>query len=120
MRLLITSAGRRGYIVDYFIKELDGIGEVFVGNSDPFATSLYHGTKYVITPPIYDRAYLGFLCDFCEKNRITDILSLFDLDITVLAKYKNQFKNRGVNILVSDSNIVDICNDKWKTYLFCI
>ncbi len=120
MRLFITSAGRRGYIVDYFEKELDGIGEVFVGNSNPYATSLYHGAKYVITPPVYDSAYVDFLQDFCKKYGITDILSLFDMDVTILSGYKNLFRNLGVNILVSDLEIVDICNDKWKTYLFCV
>ena len=36
----------------------------------------------------------------------------------VLAKNKKKFEKIGTRIIVSDTKIIDICNDKWKTYLF--
>ena len=81
MNILLTSAGRRGYLVEYFKKALEGIGEVHVGNSTPVSPSFYYADHAVVTPLIYDEAYIPFLLDYCKKNHIDAVLSLFDVDL---------------------------------------
>lgn len=119
MNMLITSAGRRGYFVEYFKKELGGSGKVYVGNSSPISPAFAFADECVVTPLIYDETYIPFLLDFCQKKHIDFLLSLFDIDMLVLAKNKEKFKEIGTEVIVSSPQVVSFCNDKWQTYLFC-
>lgn len=121
MNILITSAGRRGYIIKYFkdaLKEYGG--KVFAGNSSSLSTAFEYADESVITPMIYDKAYIPFLLDFCIKNEIKVIISLFDIDLLILAQNERVFRGYGIKVIVSRESVIQICNDKWKTYRFCL
>lgn len=114
MNVLLTSAGRRGYMVNYFKEALHGMGKVYVGNCDENATSFLYADKTVVTPLIYDNNYISFLLDYCIRENITVIVPLFDIDLYVLSKNKHLFESKGICIIVSDVPVIKNCNDKWK------
>ncbi len=118
MKILLTSAGRRGYLVKYFKEALGKNGEVHVANSSKLCPAFIYADHTVITPLIYDKMYISFLKNYCIEKKINAIISLLDIDLLVLAKHKQEFANLGVTIIVSSSEIVEICNDKWNTYNF--
>ncbi|MCM1125482.1 MAG: ATP-grasp domain-containing protein [Lachnospiraceae bacterium] len=119
MNLLITSAGRRGYIVEYFKKVIGDDGKVYVGNSSSFSSAFSAADGCIVTPLIYDKEYIPFLLNFCESHCIDFLVSLFDVDLLILAQNKCKFAEAGTRVIVSSPEVVDRCNDKWKTYLFC-
>ena len=118
MNLLITSVGRRTYLVNYFKEALNGMGLVHVANSTPVSPAFLVADNTVVTPLIYDEAYIPFLLNYCKENEIDAVISLFDIDLPILAKNKDKFEQIGVKVVVSDYSIIDVCNDKWKSYLF--
>ncbi len=118
MNILLTSVGRRAYMVKYFQEVLAGTGEVHVCNSDDLTVAFRYADKSVISPLIYDDDYIPFLLTYCKENRIDILISLFDIDLLMLAKYKKNFDEIGTKVIVSDEEFVTICNDKWRTYLF--
>lgn len=120
MNILLTSAGRRGYMVEFFKQALGGQGLVHTGNSSALSPAFYYADRHVVTPIIYDDNYIPFLKEYCAANEIKVIVSLFDIDLMVLAKHKEEFAKMGVTVAVSDPEVIDICNDKWKTYEFCV
>lgn len=118
MNILLTSVGRRAYMVKFFQQALAGSGLVHVCNSDDKTVAFHYADKSVISPLIYDEGYIPFLLNYCKENRIDLLLSLFDIDLPVLAKNKDKFEAIGTRVIVSDPKIIDICNDKWKTHNF--
>lgn len=120
MNVMLTSAGRRAYMVKYFKEVLGDSGKVYVCNSDDKSIAFKYADEKVISPLIYDENYIPFLLDYCKRNSINILISLFDIDLLMLARHKNQFKEIGTKVIVSDPQIVEICNDKWKTYQFLI
>ncbi len=118
MNILLTSVGRRAYMVKYFQEALAGTGEVHVCNSDDLTVAFQYADKSVISPLIYDDNYIPFLLEYCKENRIDLLISLFDIDLLMLAKHKKDFGKIGTRVIVSNEEFVSICNDKWKTYLF--
>ena len=118
MNILLTSAGRRSYLVRYFKEALGDAGEVHAANSSPDSPALKFADKAVVTPLIYDDNYINFLKAYCKENRINAILSLFDIDLPVLSKHKEEFDQIGVTVIVSGEEVIDICNDKLKTFNF--
>lgn len=120
MNVLLTSVGRRAYMVKYFKEVLGKIGSVHVSNSDDKTVAFQYADKSVVTPLIYDENYISFLIEYCKNNHIDFLISLFDIDLLVLAKNKQKFEEIGTRLIVSDVNIIEICNDKWKTYEFLL
>lgn len=118
MNILFTSVGRRSYLVEYFKKALGERGEVHAANSSEISPAFLVADKSVVTPLIYDENYIPFLVEYCKQNNIEAIISLFDIDLPILARNKKQFREIGVRVIVSEPDVVHICNDKWETYLF--
>ncbi|KGK10165.1 ATP-grasp domain-containing protein [Vibrio navarrensis] len=120
MNILLTSVGRRTYLVNYFkdaLKSRDG--KVFAANSiETYALTQADG--FTITPPIYSDGYIDYLIRYCLKYNIRAIISLFDIDLPVLSKHKCEFEKNGIRVVVSDESVIEICNDKWKTYQFLV
>jgi len=116
MNILLTSAGRRSYIVDYF-KIVEGIGKVYASNS-VYTIALKRADGYFISPLIYDPEYISSIIDFCKKNEVKAVLSLFDIDILVLAQNAEEFKKNNIELILAPADFVKICNDKYATYEF--
>ncbi len=118
MNILLTSVGRRAYLVKYFKEALNGEGEVHVSNSDDLTVAFSYADKRTVSPLIYSEQYIPFLLNYCQQNSIDVMLSLFDIDLYVLAKHKAAFAAIGTRVIVSEPEWIEVCNDKWKTYLF--
>lgn len=118
MNILLTSVGRRAYMVKYFQQALEGDGEVHVCNSEDKTVAFHYADQSVISPLIYSDEYIPFLLEYCRENRIAILISLFDIDLPVLARNKERFEEIGTRVIVSRPELIEICNDKWKTYQF--
>ncbi len=118
MNVMLTSVGRRAYMVKYFKEVLGNDGKVYVCNSDDKSIAFKYADEKVISPLIYDENYIPFLLDYCQKNMIDILISLFDIDLLILARHKKEFEEIGTKVIVSEPQIVEVCNDKWETYNF--
>lgn len=118
MNVLLTSAGRRAYIVDYF-KQAKGIGKVFASNSD-YTIALKRADGYFISPLIYSDEYIPSIISFCKENDVKVVLSLFDIDLYVLAQHEKEFKDAGIELILAPASFIRVCNDKYETYKFIL
>ncbi len=118
VNILLTTVGRRSYMVEYFKKALDGAGEVHAANGTAQSPAFRVADKSVVTPLIHDDNYIPFLLSYCQENKINAVISLFDVDIPVLSKHKADFAAIGTRVITADPWVTEICNDKWKTYQF--
>ncbi len=121
MNILITSCGRRAYLIEYFKEALkkEGVcGLVHASNATEFTPCASVADRFVKTPLIYEAGYIDFLIDYCKENDIKAVISLFDIDLPVLAKNKPRFEAEGITVVVSSPEFVEICNDKLLTCEF--
>lgn len=94
-----------------------GKGKVFAANSE-YTHALSLADDSVITPLIYSEAYIPFILDYCKVNGISVVISLFDIDLPILSKNQKLFAEHNIKLIVSDFNVINICNDKWLTFSF--
>jgi carbamoyl-phosphate synthase large subunit len=119
LNILLTSVGRRNYMVEYFKEALKPYnGKVYAMNSDLDASALWLADEYVKAPLIYDSTYKVILLDFCKTKNIQLVISLFDIELPVLSKLKSEFQDHGISIVVGDEWLTAMANDKWKTQEF--
>ena len=118
MNILITSVGIRGYLVRYFQETLKNGGKIFAADCSEYSPALYGADDYFILPNVSNKNYVNKLIEICGKNEIEGIVSLNDLELPILAKNKSKFSDKGIEVIVSEPNVVDICYDKYKTFMF--
>lgn len=116
--ILLTSVGRRAYLVKWFREALAGAGEVHVVNSDPATPAFASADRAETCPLIYSDGYIPFLLDYVRENRIGAVLSLFDIDIPVLAAHRADFIRLGCFPVVASPRTAAICNDKLRSARF--
>lgn len=117
MNILLTSVGRRTYMVSYFKDALKGIGKVHAANSHK-THAMNMADQWVITPYIHTAGYVDFLLSYCIDNQINAIISFFDIDLPVLSRNTSRFEANGIRVIVSSTECVRICYDKWLTFEF--
>lgn len=119
MNILLTSVGRRNYMVKYFEEAVKPYGgKVFVMNSTKDAVGMIISDYANISPLTYDSNYSDFLLNFSVRNNIDIIIPFFDVGLPKLAALKELFKKNGVRIIVGDKWLTTMANDKWATYKF--
>lgn len=120
MNILLTSVGRRTYLVNYFKEAIGNDGKVHVSNSSPITPAFQEADYSIVTPLIYDQEYIPFLLSYCEKHEIDILISLFDIDLPVLSESKEKFADIGTKVIVSEPKVIKVCNDKFLTNKFLI
>lgn len=88
-----------------------------MGNCN-WAPTFLEADNFVITPLIHSENYIDFLINYCKINYIDVILPLFDVDLPVLASSIDRFNEHSINVIVSHKDVINICNDKWKSFKF--
>jgi len=118
MNLLLTCAGHRNYLIEYFKEVLGEKGNVFAANSYPETTAMLAADKSFVLPQVNHPDYINILLKLCIDNDIKLIIPLLDIELPLLAKSKDAFLKQGIFIHVSSPSVVELCQDKWETYLF--
>ena len=62
--------------------------------------------------------YLGQLTDIVEKDRVNLLVPTTDLDLRLLAQNTGLFEQLGCHVLISRPDVIDICQDKRRTFQF--
>lgn len=120
LNILILSCGTRNKIVQYFKKELGSNGLVIATDCSDLAPALYEADKHFIVPRMGDEGYLDVIFSICKENNIKAVLSLIDPELSLLAEHKQAFLDIGAMPIISDSDVVDMCFDKYKMFEFLV
>lgn len=121
MNVLITCAGRRNYIVDYFKDAVHPTGgKVHVFNTDSNSAAFWRGDEAVISPFATDPNYAAFLENYCTTHDIRAVFSCMDVDLSILADIKDKFAGIGITVIVADLWVTDMAFDKLKTHQFLV
>jgi carbamoyl-phosphate synthase large subunit len=118
MNILLSCSGRRNYLVQYFEDALRGTGRVFVADaSDQAPTALEGRGSFLRVPPVSDESYHDALLEACHRNSIKLLISLNDFELPLLARQSSRFHSHGIIPVVSSPDVVELCFDKWRTFL---
>jgi carbamoyl-phosphate synthase large subunit len=117
MKILLSSIGRRGYLVKYFKEALNDTDEVWGADNSPYAPALQFCDKAVLLPGINTLPYAEQLLTLCRDNAIDMVVPLIDPELEVLSAQYKQFNDNGVMVVVSPHKTIELTYDKYQTYL---
>lgn len=111
--MLLTCAGRRNFLVDFFRTALGGRGQVIACDANAGAPALAVADQRVVVPALGDPGYFDVLWSICREKRVRLIVSVNDLEVGGLAQNAPRFRAIGTIPLVPGPDAVAACQDKW-------
>jgi carbamoyl-phosphate synthase large subunit len=118
--VLVLSAGRRVSLVQAFTKAIVDLkidGDIFAADMKPTMSAACNVlNKSFILPHVVEDEYISELKKLCVKESIKLVVPTIDTELLKLAKHKQEFKELGIIIVVSDSELVVPCRDKRLTH----
>ncbi|MCG3178518.1 MAG: hypothetical protein BIFFINMI_00846 [Phycisphaerae bacterium] len=112
--VLLTSAGRRSYLVHYFRQALAGQGRVICANMYPDTPAMLVADEAVVVPPSYSDSYIPTILELCRSRQVGVICSLHDWDTFVLSRHLADLRAVGAVPVIPDAEWGRICLDKYE------
>lgn len=116
LNVLLTCAGRRNYLVEWFRQALSGRGAVMVADASPDASALQEADRGFLVPPVTDPSYMDVLVEICRRNAVGLLFPLNDLELPALARSRERLLAAGTFPVVASPAVVDLCFDKLATF----
>lgn len=120
--ILFTSSGRRVQLITEFrnaMEKVDTSGKIVtVDASNLAATSRFSHAHYLVPSFHCTDEYIHSLIEICQKEQVGLLIPLHEGELLTLLKARNRFEAIGTRILLSDQQVIEICKDKYETYLF--
>jgi carbamoyl-phosphate synthase large subunit len=76
--------------------------------------------KGFLVKPTTHAEYIKQLLSIVKTNKVKLLVPTVDLDLELLSQNKPKFAAMGCCVLISEPEVVDICQDKRKTYRFLL
>ena len=118
MNILLTSIGRRYYLIKYFKKNLNSNIKIISTNSSNHTSAKNYSNFFYLSPKIESKSYLKFILSIIKKHKIKLIVPLIDIDSKKLSKNIEMINKFNATLISPPHRIVNIINDKFKLYEF--
>lgn len=120
--VLITSAGRRVTLVrafQYELKQFAPSAHVYATDARPqLSAACQVAHRAFQTLRVTESGYAEQLKQLCLEHGIQLVVPTIDTELKVLAMHREEFSQAGIEIVVSDLPLIQICRDKRLTNQF--
>jgi len=122
INVMVTSAGAGPAVA--VIKALKRQNQLHVRihaiDANPLSAGLYLSDTYDIVPYANHPNFIPEVLKICLNRKVDFIVPVFDVETPVFVQYKHDFETKGIRVLVNDMEVIEICNNKLKTYEYCL
>ncbi|PSB50899.1 ATP-grasp domain-containing protein [Chamaesiphon polymorphus] len=129
MNILLTSVGRRVELLKAFYQSMYRLssreatpnnitGKIITADFKRSAPASFLADTAELVPKINDPTYIDSLIDICDRHSIDLLIPLIDTELQLLSLHQQQFRDRGVTLVVSSAETNQICYSKKKTSNF--
>lgn len=121
LRILVTGVGRRIELLQAFRQAaliLDINLKIYGADMAGTAPALLYCDFVRKVCGMKEKEYISSLLEICKMDNIDLLVPTIDTDLLVLSKEKQKFKELGVQVLISEPEMIKICRDKNYTAVF--
>jgi len=121
--VLFTCIGRRVSLLESFrraAKQLKINASLLGTDTTELSPALQLCDQRFSVKPTTHAGYIKQILSIVKANKVNLLVPTVDLDLKRLAQNKSKFATLGCRVLVSDPEVIDICQDKRKTYRFLV
>jgi carbamoyl-phosphate synthase large subunit len=119
MNLLLSSAGRRGQLIECFREAARGLGlplRVTAADAGPeLSAACQLADDWVRVPRCDAPEFIPALLALCAEKKIRLVVPTIDSELAVLSAHRAHFAAAGVEVAVSAPEVVALARDKLRT-----
>ncbi len=119
--MLLTCVGRRVSLLESFrdaARRLRRTARFYGTDITSLSPALQCCDEAFLVDQTSHPRYIDQLLSIVKSRRIGLLVPTTDLDLRVLAVNRLRFERAGCRVLVSDPDVIDLCQDKRQTYRF--
>ena len=119
--VLFTCIGRRVSLLNSFRQAAGELGikaSFFGADTSELSSALQLCDRQFLVKPTGDPGYIRQLLSIVKSNGVRLLIPTVDLDLKPLAQNQAKFAAAGCRVLVSNTEVINICQDKRRTYRF--
>ncbi|MEV0701799.1 ATP-grasp domain-containing protein [Saccharopolyspora sp. NPDC050389] len=119
MNVLVSSAGRRGALVQIFrevLHSLFGAGTVVAVDRSPLSAAGMLADHFEVVPPCDSDAFVPHMLDLCRRYDIGLLVPTIDPELAVYSAHRDRFAAIGTTVMVSAPQAIEISADKLRTF----
>ena len=90
--------------------------DLTVCDAQAYPSGKFLNDKFINVPLASDSNFIDFIFSYCVKEKIDVIFPLVTRELFLLSKNKNTFLDKGIRIIVSKYDSLNIANNKGKLY----
>ncbi|MCF6129902.1 ATP-grasp domain-containing protein [Flavobacterium sp. AS60] len=118
--ILVTGAGALlGQGILRLLQIADFDKKIYTADPDPRSSGHWLGDYALTIPKVSESSYISAIKKIIVEHKIDAVLVGTDVELPILAKYKDDFiKAYNCKVIVSSEEVIDIANDKFLTAAF--
>ena len=119
--VLFTCIGRRVSLLGAFrraARRLRRTVRFYGTDTNPLSPALQLCDEAFLVRPTSHARYVSQLLSIVRRQGVQLLVPTIDLDLRLLARHRRRFEACGCRVLVSDPEVIDLCQDKRQTYDF--
>ncbi len=123
MNILISAAGRRVRLVQFFREAVARLGlssKVYACDSSPMSAALYAADESFLVPPACDAEHIPFVLGLCADRAIGLVVSVNDAELVAYAQARDPFEQQGTYIAIPSADGVRMTRDKRATHAWFV
>lgn len=117
--ILLLSAGRRVELLGAFRQELKKrnlSSLLFATDLNPEMSAACHlADQSFALPRVTNDGYIEELLALCQRQRVGLVVPTIDTELLGLAQQRVRFAELGINVVISDEELIRVCRDKRLT-----
>ncbi|QUI21951.1 ATP-grasp domain-containing protein [Vallitalea pronyensis] len=120
MKILVTGAGAvLGQAIIKSLKSSHIDLTIVAVDPSPLAVGLYWADKHYLVPMAVEPRYMDEVYKILQIEKPDVLFIGTDVELLIYAQYKKEIERTfGTKVIVSDTSVIEIADDKWLTYNF--
>jgi len=114
MNVLLTAIGKRVQLIQHLKTQFRVIGT----DVSPLNPAKEFTDVFYLVPGCREPDYIKGLLKICRKEQVDLLIPLYEPEFLRLCETREQFEAAGVRLILSDQEVIRICNDKYQTAAF--
>lgn len=119
VNVLLLSAGRRVELIQSFqsaLRRYFSTSRALAVDMDPqFSAACHLSDGWYKSPSATSEEYIDFLIDLCKEKDVGLVVPTIDTELAVLSRNRWRFDKLGINVVISDEELVTTSRDKRLT-----
>lgn len=86
-------------------------------DASPHSIGIYAADRGYLVPAAQEPGYINRMIKICRKEKARALIPGTEPELMIISKNRDTFEKMGVLPLVNSPEVIDVCQDKWKTFL---